>query len=85
MRVDIYRRPEANDQSSYLAVPEGQPIPQEAINTDWTEEARGIELDESTAHWDDYGIQDPGRQLQEKRYAITSVKELDPPAESVAP
>jgi hypothetical protein len=83
MRVDIYRRPEANDQSSYLAVPEGREIPQEAINTDWADEARGLELDEN-ADWTDYGIHDPAKQIQEKGYAITSVKELDPPAESAA-
>jgi hypothetical protein len=83
MRVDIYRRPEANDQSSYLAVPEGQPIPQEAINTDWADEARGIELDEN-GDWADYAIEAPARQIGEKGYAITSVKELDPPAESAA-
>src|SRR5690606_13038469 len=35
MRLDIYRRPEPEGRFSYLAVPEGKPIPQEAINTDW--------------------------------------------------
>jgi hypothetical protein len=76
MRVDIYRRPETDGKHSYLVVPEGRPIPQEAINTDWTCQERGHELDESASHWNDYGIPEPARQLQEKQYAITSVKEL---------
>jgi hypothetical protein len=40
MRVDIYCRDEAQGKHSYLAVPEGKPIPQEATNTDWHPEAR---------------------------------------------
>ena len=66
MRVDIYRRTEAEGKFSHLVVPEGRPIPQEAINTDWESEMSGQELDESAAHWDDFGIAEPGRggQLQ---------------------
>ncbi|GAA6121110.1 MULTISPECIES: DUF6139 family protein [unclassified Acidovorax] len=75
MRVDIYRRTEAEGKFSHLVVPEGRPIPQEAINTDWESEMSGQELDESAAHWDDFGIAEPGRQISEKGYAITSVKE----------
>lgn len=75
MRLDIYRRPEPEGRFSHLAVPEGKPIPQEAINTDWESEARGLEMDETLAHWDDLGIPEPGRQLQEKGYAITSVED----------
>lgn len=75
MRMDIYRRAEAQGRFSHLAVPEGRPIPQEAINTDWAIEGRGQELDETAEHWDTLGIPAPGRQLQEKGYAITSVFE----------
>lgn len=78
MRVDIYRRPEAEGRVSYLAVPQGQPIPQEATNVDWSDEARGVELDEKLEHWDALGIPEPGRQLQRKGYAITSVREQSP-------
>lgn len=73
MRVDIYRRTEAEGRFSYLTVPEGRAIPQEAINTDWEAVHRGKELDESAAQWPQLGIVDPGRQLQEKGYAITSL------------
>ena len=75
MRVDIYRRPEAEGRFSYLAVPEGKAIPQEATNIDWADEARGVEMHETQEHWDDLGIPEPGRQIQKKGYAITSVRE----------
>ena len=74
MRVDIYRRAEAQGRYSHLVVPEGRPIPQEAINTDWENELRGQKLDETAALWPQYGIAAPGRQLQEKGYAITGVE-----------
>ncbi|WCM88256.1 DUF6139 family protein [Acidovorax sp. NCPPB 3576] len=76
MRVDIYRRAESDGKFSHLAVPEGRPIPQEAINVDWETEARGQEMDENADHWDDYGIAQPSAQIDEKGYAITSVREL---------
>lgn len=73
MRVDIYRRPESQHKLSYLVVPEGRAIPQEATNVDWVSEKRGIDLDETRAGWPDLGIDAPQRQLQEKGYAITGV------------
>lgn len=78
MRVDIYRRAEAEGKFSHLIVPEGTPIPQEAINVDWSSEARGHELDEATARWEPYGIEAPGAQLREKGYAITALREQTP-------
>ena len=75
MRVDIYRRPEAQGRYSHLVVPEGRNIPGEAVNVDWACEARGVERDETQAHWDDFGISRPGQQLAEKGYAITGVTE----------
>jgi len=73
MQLDIYCRPEADHKRSYLAVPAGRRIPPEAINTDWQHHARQVELDESTACFDEFGIEAPARQLREKGYAITSV------------
>lgn len=75
MRVDIYRRPEADNKFSHLAVPEGQPIPQEATNVDWTSESQGLELNEESEQWNDYGIAQPGRQIAKKGYAITGLHE----------
>jgi hypothetical protein len=74
MRVDIYRRAETDGRFSHLAVPEGQPIPQEAINTDWESEQRGREMDSDARSWADYGIFEPGAQLAQKGYAITSLE-----------
>lgn len=76
MRVDIYRRPEAEGKFSHLAVPEGQPIPQEAINTDWESEASGREIDETSERWDEFGIEQPGEQIRQKGYAITSLNQM---------
>ncbi|GGH65369.1 hypothetical protein GCM10010975_33120 [Comamonas phosphati] len=73
MRVDIYRRAEAQDRYSHLVVPEGYAIPGEAINTDWESERRGQDLDETASQWPQFGISEPGRQLRDKGYAITSV------------
>lgn len=74
MRVDIYRRPEPEHKLSYLVVPEGKIIPQEATNVDWVSEKRGTDLDESKAGWPHLGIDGPQRQLREKGYAITGVR-----------
>ena len=78
MRVDIYRRPESAGIFSYLAVPEGRPIPDEAVNTDWEEEGSGVEAGEQAQMLIDYGIQVPVAQMEEKGYAITSLRALQP-------
>lgn len=73
MRVDIYRRAEPNRRFSYLAVPEGRLIPQEATNTDWESEARAVEMGASAERISQYAIPRPEQQIAEKGYAITSV------------
>jgi len=73
MRLDIYRRHEPGNKRSYLAVPAGRMIPQEATSTEWLAHARDTELNEETAEFIEYGIEHPQRQLQEKGYAITSL------------
>ncbi len=73
MRVDIYRRPEPEHKLSYLVVPEGRVIPEEATNVDWVSDERGTDLDELEPAWDALGIDGPQRQLKEKGYAITGV------------
>jgi hypothetical protein len=78
MRLDIYRRPENDGQYSYLAVPEGKMIPQEAINSEWetAERSINIDFDESTPHLPEFAIDSPFDQINTKGYAITSVKHL---------
>ncbi len=74
MRLDIYRRAERGGLFSYLAVPEGRPIPQEAINTDWETEARGIVFDDDESEMSRFSIEKPVQQINDKGYAITSSK-----------
>ena len=76
MRMDVFRRSEADGKFSHLAVPHGRVLPGEVTNYDWHDEARDVELDESVASWPQYGIEAPGRQLKEKGYAITAVAEM---------
>jgi len=74
MRLDIYRRAEHDGIFSYLAVPEGKPIPQEAINTDWTPAAQALEVDDNVQALPDFHIEGLTQQMGAKGYAITSVK-----------
>ena len=75
MRVDIYRRSESGHRYSYLAVPEGRVIPEEATNTDWETEARGLEGGARAEQLDKYAIARLEQQINEKGYAITSVRD----------
>jgi hypothetical protein len=73
MQVDIYRRAEAGNKFSYLIVPRGQEIPQEAANVDWLARQTDVHIDDAEEHLHPYEIDDPGKQIAEKGYAITSV------------
>jgi hypothetical protein len=73
MKLDIYRRPEPEHKLSFMAVPAGQPIPQEADNVDWKLVATATEMDVDAGSLAEYAIDEPGRQIREKGYAITSV------------
>jgi hypothetical protein len=85
MQVDIYRRDEGHDQVSYLIVPAGQPIPEEATNIDWQQRQRNVHVDESSQHLHPYEIDKPAEQIAEKGYAITSVKHLVSVGDGKAP
>ena len=76
MRVDIYRRTEPHDIFSYLAVPEGKIIPEEATNTDWQPEAQGVEVDEAAGTLPEYHIEQALEQISAKGYAITGLKDM---------
>lgn len=73
MQLDIYCRPEPEHKLSFLAVPAGKPIPEEATNIEWQPRARAVELDEDAPSFTQYGIEKPGHQIREKGYAITSL------------
>jgi hypothetical protein len=72
MNVDIYRRAEAGNKLTYLIVPTGQPIPEEATNIDWQARQQAVHVDESAEHLHPYEIDNPRAQIEEKGYAITS-------------
>lgn len=77
MRLDIYRRPEQGGRYSYLAVPEGKNIPEEANAVDWESAQRGVSFNEDTDdRLAEYLIDNPAEQITSKGYAITSVREL---------
>ena len=76
MRVDIYRRPENGGRFTYLAVPEGKIIPDEATNIDWEAAERSVDLEDSADRLPQFLIDAPLEQISAKGYAITSVKTL---------
>jgi hypothetical protein len=73
MKVDIYRRSEPGNKLTYLIVPAGQPIPEEATNIDWQARQQAVNVDDTTEHLHPYEIDNPRAQIDEKGYAITSV------------
>jgi len=76
MRVDMFRRPEVSGQFSYLAVPQGRVIPEEATNTDWEAMMQDVELSSSDAEAIGMQADDAERQIGDKGYAITSITSL---------
>ena len=76
MRLDLYRRSEAGGRYSYLVVPEGKPIPEEANSIDWQLAGNGIEISDEKKTSNDYQIDDAFAQLAKKGYAITGVRYL---------
>ncbi len=76
MRVDLYRRPEIGGQYSYLAVPQGRPIPNEATNTDWETAQRDFDLERNDEEATGLACNDAIQQISDKGYAISSVRKL---------
>jgi len=74
MKVDVYKRPEQEGIYSYLAVPEGRPIPEEATNIDWETDQSNIDLDPDNELLEGLSAQDALRQIDIKGYAISSLQ-----------
>lgn len=73
MRLDIYRRIEADGSFSYLAVPEDKHIPNEATSTDWQVEARAVEVVDEADELPEFEIAHLTDQIAEKGYAMTAL------------
>ncbi|HVL75876.1 MAG TPA: DUF6139 family protein [Noviherbaspirillum sp.] len=71
MKVDVYRRPQAEGQYSYLAVPEGRPIPNEATAIDWETALNNVDLDDGNEPVDGLPASDALQQINAKGYAIS--------------
>jgi hypothetical protein len=74
MKVDVYKRPDSQGQFSYLAVPEGRPIPNEATNVDWETAEQNIDLDENHQPVHGLSVNDAVAQIGAKGYAISSMQ-----------
>jgi hypothetical protein len=72
MKVDVYKRPENGGHFSYLAVPEGRPIPNEATAIDWETAEHNVDLDENNQPVDGLNAMDALSQIETKGYAISS-------------
>lgn len=74
MKVDVYKRPDQGGLYSYLAVPEGRPIPNEATNIDWETAESNIDLDADNEPVLGLSAEDALAQINAKGYAISSVQ-----------
>ncbi|MGV8893985.1 MAG: DUF6139 family protein [Burkholderiaceae bacterium] len=78
MKVDIYQRMESQNRTSYLAVPQGKPLPQEVTNTDWQVAERNIDLENDTSRVFNLTLDDALAQIDAKGYAITHLQYQQP-------
>jgi len=77
MKVDLYKRPDGHSNHSYLAVPSGKPIPEEATNTDWETELQNEELDANGYELLGVTSEQMQQQITDKGYAISSVQRIE--------
>lgn len=75
MKVDVYKRPENQGKYSYLAVPEGRPIPNEATAIDWETAEQNIDLDDNNETVVGLSSEDALEQISQKGYAISSSRD----------
>jgi hypothetical protein len=74
MKVDVYRRPENQGNYSYLAVPEGRPIPNEATNVDWETAHHNVDLDDRHEPVEGLSADDAMQQISAKGYAMAPAR-----------
>lgn len=74
MKVDVYKRPDQGGLYSYLAVPEGRPIPNEATAVDWETAENNVDLDPDNEPLLGFSAEDALAQIDAKGYAISSVR-----------
>src|SRR3569833_927450 len=75
-KLEIYKRPENGGHYSYLAIPEGKMIPEEAMNVNKKTAERSIDFNEDDDMLTQFSIEEPLEQISAKGYAITSIKNL---------
>lgn len=74
MKVDVYKRPTPDGKTSYLAVPQGRPIPEEATAVDWETQEHNVDLDPDIDMLDGLPTNDALQQIDAKGYAISRVQ-----------
>jgi hypothetical protein len=77
MKVDVYKRLDSGNLHSYLAVPSGEPIPEEATNTEWEVDSRDVDLEPGNTPQPSLKPDDALQQIEEKGYAITHLVDRD--------
>lgn len=77
MKVDVYKRLESGNLHSYLAVPTGRPIPEEATNTDWEIDRRNVDLEPGHTPQSTLRPDEALQQIDYKGYAITHLCDRD--------
>jgi hypothetical protein len=77
MKVDVYKRLDSGNLHSYLAVPAGRPIPEEATNTDWEIDRLNVDLEPGHTPLSTLKPDDALQQIDEKGYAITHLCDRD--------
>ena len=75
MKVDLYKRPETAGKYSYLAVPEGKPIPEEATNVEWEKVDQTVDFEGTKEPVHGLKPDDVLQQISDKGYAISHLKD----------
>ncbi len=75
MKVDLYKRTEAEGKYSYLAVPEGKIIPAEVTSIDWEKVDQTVEFEGISEPVHGLKPADVLQQIRDKGYAISHLKD----------